>query len=201
MDIYNSLECNCFEKKLVKCKTCGAEIAKSAKTCPNCGARQHIGVYIACAIIVLVTLFICIAVIIGSQGDSQNGTTTGANSGENDQTGSTIFAGETANVIYDSCFETESVSGCFYVQLQIENVGEAEAIYGLSDVYVDDMACNTGTGVPVKILLGKYGAGSFIIFTDKKLSDVNKIKFKFSVLDSESLDVIEVSDTITITPN
>lgn len=26
--------------KLVKCKTCGEEIAKSAKTCPKCGARQ-----------------------------------------------------------------------------------------------------------------------------------------------------------------
>lgn len=26
--------------ELVKCKTCGEEIAKSAKTCPKCGARQ-----------------------------------------------------------------------------------------------------------------------------------------------------------------
>lgn len=26
--------------KLVACKTCGAEIAKSAKVCPNCGATQ-----------------------------------------------------------------------------------------------------------------------------------------------------------------
>ncbi len=28
--------------KLVKCKTCGAEIAKTAKRCPKCGAQQHI---------------------------------------------------------------------------------------------------------------------------------------------------------------
>lgn len=26
--------------KLVKCKTCGADIAKSAKVCPRCGAKQ-----------------------------------------------------------------------------------------------------------------------------------------------------------------
>lgn len=30
--------------KMTKCKTCGADVAKSAKTCPNCGAKQkHTG--------------------------------------------------------------------------------------------------------------------------------------------------------------
>lgn len=28
--------------KLVKCKTCGADIAKTARRCPKCGAQQHI---------------------------------------------------------------------------------------------------------------------------------------------------------------
>ena len=27
--------------KLVKCKLCGATIAKSARRCPHCGGRQH----------------------------------------------------------------------------------------------------------------------------------------------------------------
>lgn len=27
-------------QKLIKCKTCGADIAKSAKACPHCGASQ-----------------------------------------------------------------------------------------------------------------------------------------------------------------
>lgn len=26
--------------KMTKCKTCGADIAKSAKVCPACGAKQ-----------------------------------------------------------------------------------------------------------------------------------------------------------------
>jgi hypothetical protein len=30
-------------RKLVACKTCGKEIAKSAATCPHCGARQGMG--------------------------------------------------------------------------------------------------------------------------------------------------------------
>ena len=29
--------------KLIACKTCGKEIAKSAKSCPHCGARQGLG--------------------------------------------------------------------------------------------------------------------------------------------------------------
>lgn len=28
--------------KLITCKTCGAQIAKTAKRCPQCGAQQHI---------------------------------------------------------------------------------------------------------------------------------------------------------------
>ena len=38
--------------KMVKCKTCGAEIAKSAKTCPKCGAKQKkskvLGIVLLC---------------------------------------------------------------------------------------------------------------------------------------------------------
>ncbi|NOW20903.1 rubrerythrin [Clostridium saccharobutylicum] len=26
--------------KMIKCKTCGADIASSAKTCPSCGAKN-----------------------------------------------------------------------------------------------------------------------------------------------------------------
>lgn len=45
--------------KLVPCKTCGVQIAKSAKVCPNCGAKQKkknivlgvIGILVAVAII------------------------------------------------------------------------------------------------------------------------------------------------------
>lgn len=53
--------------KLVKCKTCGAEIAKTAKCCPHCGARQHTGAYSACVIIVLFTVIACVFVLISGQ--------------------------------------------------------------------------------------------------------------------------------------
>ena len=31
--------------KMIKCKTCGADIAKSAKICPHCGAKKKPGVF------------------------------------------------------------------------------------------------------------------------------------------------------------
>ena len=34
-----------MKKKTVTCKVCGKEIAKSAKTCPDCGAKSETGTY------------------------------------------------------------------------------------------------------------------------------------------------------------
>ncbi len=61
--------------KMVKCKTCGAEIAKSAKTCPHCGAKNNqmsLGARIALVVIILF-LVIVIAIASGSSGSGQKG--------------------------------------------------------------------------------------------------------------------------------
>ena len=54
--------------KLMKCKTCGAEITKSEKACPLCGAKQHKGVYVACAVVAAIAVIGCVAVVAGSMG-------------------------------------------------------------------------------------------------------------------------------------
>lgn len=51
--------------KLVKCKSCGAEIAKTAKRCPKCGAQQHIVALTVCWLIFFAMLFL----IFGSFSD------------------------------------------------------------------------------------------------------------------------------------
>ena len=50
--------------KLVKCKTCGADIAKTAKRCPKCGAQQHIVALTCCYLIALAAIFAVIYVIL-----------------------------------------------------------------------------------------------------------------------------------------
>lgn len=54
-------------KKLVTCKTCGATIAKTARTCPSCGAKQHQGAYIAIGIITAVMIIAVIGILFGEE--------------------------------------------------------------------------------------------------------------------------------------
>ena len=58
-----------MSKKMKVCKTCGTEIAASAKTCPKCGAKNKKGHPILIAVVVVFILF---AIIGGSGEDSAN---------------------------------------------------------------------------------------------------------------------------------
>lgn len=52
--------------KLIKCKSCGAEIAKTAKTCPQCGAKNAPGCLTKIlAVVLLITLIAVVATILG----------------------------------------------------------------------------------------------------------------------------------------
>ena len=53
--------------KMMKCKSCGADIAKSAKVCPKCGAKNKNNTIFIVAIVLIV-----IAVIGASAGGSNN---------------------------------------------------------------------------------------------------------------------------------
>lgn len=61
-----------MSKKMKICKTCGTEIAASAKTCPCCGAKNKKGHPILIAVVVVLVLFAA----IGSSGSDT--TTTSA---------------------------------------------------------------------------------------------------------------------------
>ena len=56
-----------MSKKLTNCKTCGSEISKGAKCCPNCGSdnRKFYAKHKILTVLVLMALF-----IIGSVGDA-----------------------------------------------------------------------------------------------------------------------------------
>ncbi|MBV4416538.1 zinc ribbon domain-containing protein [Clostridium tyrobutyricum] len=61
--------------KLRPCKICGKEIAKSAKVCPNCGARQGMGVIKKIAIIFCILVIVVIIIsIFGNSVDNSNST-------------------------------------------------------------------------------------------------------------------------------
>lgn len=158
--------------KMVKCKVCGHEIAKSAKVCPNCGAKRKKHVFLG---VLLVIIGIALIVAAFGGGDEQpkkveNDTT----QNENKETGNntpnknepTIFGvGESAelnDVIVTlravkenngTSFNTPSEGNVFIVcEFEIENNSNSEL--GISsllsfEAYVDGYS----TGVSLSALL------------------------------------------------
>jgi RNA polymerase subunit RPABC4/transcription elongation factor Spt4 len=62
--------------KMVKCKACGKEIAKSAKICPGCGKRQHMSFWARLGILVVAVIAIAgIANAAGSNSKTDPGKT------------------------------------------------------------------------------------------------------------------------------
>lgn len=57
------------ESKMIACKQCGAEIAKSAKTCPHCGAKNKKPIYKRAWFIILVILIVLGAIGIAGSGN------------------------------------------------------------------------------------------------------------------------------------
>ena len=55
--------------KLVACKTCGAQIAKSAKVCPHCGAKQR-KKHVFLGIVLLIIGLLLFAAGMGNSGTS-----------------------------------------------------------------------------------------------------------------------------------
>jgi predicted nucleic acid-binding Zn ribbon protein len=54
-------------EKIVKCKTCGKEIASSAKTCPSCGAKQKKPIYKKWLFWVLIIILIAVIIPKGEK--------------------------------------------------------------------------------------------------------------------------------------
>jgi predicted amidophosphoribosyltransferase len=52
-----------FWDKIVICKTCGKQIAKTANRCPYCGARQHQGALTACYLIVIFAIVLIVYIL------------------------------------------------------------------------------------------------------------------------------------------
>lgn len=59
-----------MSKKLKKCKDCGAEISKSAETCPQCGKKQNKPI-IKKTMILIIALLIIVAIAGANQSEKK----------------------------------------------------------------------------------------------------------------------------------
>lgn len=79
-----------MKSKLVKCKTCGAEIAKSAKKCSNCGAPQHRVAITIASLLGMLAVFCTIMVIVNAVNSGSSSSPNQNGSGSSSQESSAI---------------------------------------------------------------------------------------------------------------
>lgn len=145
-------------KKLVTCKTCGAQIAKTAKVCPSCGAKQHKGAHIAAGIVGVLAVVLIIAVIGSALGGSNEPTlvTSGGpvSEGAANETPSAFGVGQTAslndvNVMLTNVTESAGSEyikpgdGKVFVLCEFEIANNSDSDIGVSslvsfEAYVDE---------------------------------------------------------------
>ncbi len=198
-----------FLSKFICCKSCGAEIAKSAKACPQCGApnKKKMGCLsiFLCVIVIFVAL-ISIAAILG--GEEETITPTGDNistNGEEIVGEAVVIDDDQMKVTYQKVVdgETLGMSGIFYLWLKIENKTDVEVVATLSSADIDGESVSiVMTGVPLNIRPGNSGATGFI-FTTTQLSiesvkDAEKVTFKVVLRDAETYDTVSESDLVTV---
>ena len=111
------------------------------------------------------------------------------------------FSGDNYTAEYLKCWEASGLTGCFYIDVKISNIGGKECTYLLDDVYVDNTHCQSGSGLPITALPGKNVKASFVVFCETPFSEISNVEFKLNVLDSENYNTLETSNTVSVMPN
>lgn len=166
--------------KMTKCKTCGADIAKSAKVCPACGAKQKKPV-----VLIVIAVFIAIGIIgaaLGGNSPEKVGDT-GTNSTIPQQTEfavGDVVSLKDIEVTFVSCTESsgegyytpDSGNVFLFCEFAIENKSSKDiSVSSIMsfEAYVDDYSTNmsmTGT------LAADKGQMDGTVAAEKKMSGV-----------------------------
>ncbi len=195
--------------KMVKCKSCGADIAKTARTCPKCGAQQHVAALTFCYLVGIFAIVLCMFILIQAfsgtaSGAKPNSDSSGdsvaeqASTENTEDSASPVFSGKHAKVSFLRAYKEDFIDGAFYMVFEIENTSEIKEWIHLTDVYVDDLACYSGSGLPVTVLPRKKANGTFIVFYKGDFDSVKKIEAKIVIADESTLDELESSEEFEI---
>lgn len=154
--------------KLKKCKTCGEDVARSAKICPHCGAKLKMGH----PILTIVVVFFVLIAIFGSTGNESDNKPKKVNTTQSTESVNSqlpveekkteFYKGETAelNDVYvtltglyrsnGSTFNTPS-DGNTYILCEFDITNNSTKDINISSIlsfeaYCDDYACNYSIG-------------------------------------------------------
>ena len=138
---------NPFWDKMVTCKTCGKQIAKTAKRCPYCGARQHQGALTACCLIVVFAVIAIFYVMTsGSEDTAQNSPTAAENVSQSErgnvQSKPTSENSGSCDSIITKAQYDKIKSGMTYKQVKKIVGNDGDAYYESGDKGTDDYVVN-----------------------------------------------------------
>lgn len=211
---------NFSNRKITTCKSCGTKIAKTAKRCPKCGAKQHIA---ALAVVWLLVFFITIIVIyaiISGIGNKENRvqaagkTFSEMNTKSSSQSPTTVLMNKNGvKITYTGIkltqyLENQSNGYMLSVGLKIENTSSMDITVYPINSSVNGVMKTAISGLPLTILSGKKAINA-ISFANLEgtgidsVKDTNKVKdveFRLSVCNSSNSSEVFKSDVITIKP-
>ena len=197
------------KSKMTKCEVCNGDIAKSAKTCPHCGATRINNNQIAqilSVIIVFAAIIGCFYAVKYTWHDDTYGQT--ANTDVSDNTKATVADNETLifedayiKAYYIKLIEQDAIQGAFYLQLRVENKSTQEITVSLNNASVNGISTTIGSGIPMEIQTGNASKQPFIVFSNNldinSVADISDIDFSFYLMD-KNMHVIEETDIITL---
>jgi len=104
--------------KMIKCKTCGIEIAKSAKSCPSCGAKNKKPIYLRWWFITIVVFFLLGAIGSGGSKTKTDLTQTNASVDKQETKTETLKVEEKPKEKYEFVGEVTSSKDSFAIHIE-----------------------------------------------------------------------------------
>ena len=147
------------KSKLIKCKTCGEMMAKSAKRCPHCGAKQKlpVGVSLLITIIIIVTVFAVVAVLMNGTGTQSvtQGAENAQGAAEQDN-GRLILDQDGIQIYFNGFSEPPYPAKGYYIDLRIENNADVDYMIQIDNLSVDGYMVPFGNYIfSPEVLAGK----------------------------------------------
>lgn len=119
-----------MSEKMSKCKSCGNDIATSAKTCPNCGAKNKKPIFKKWWFwLIIVILLIAIIGALGSD-DSDNSSVSGSNSGQTTEAAIVVSADDLIRAYVNNSVSADA-------QYKGKTVKVSGTVYSIEDGYIN----------------------------------------------------------------
>lgn len=175
-----------------RCKTCGEIHDKTLKFCPNCGVKTHSEVKALLSALLICSILIMSAYLYASLTPTTNNESTVSQD-------YILYSDKYFNVEYMDFDNVPFVTACS-LQLKVTNKSPKKLTLLLDDVYINNIAIESGTKMPITLEPGKVSTTPFILFTGNtglSAEDITKLEFKLTARD-DSFKLIHTSNKITL---